>query len=154
LLQALDASRENASHFENVYSYWSSNINSYRDDDDCSRDYDSVDTLSYGSNGIPSLSTVSSCMSSEKNSICAKLTKMIMRRAEEEEAEFEEHQEHQQQQQQHLLQPKLLKFTNNGFSGCGCCGKSRGGSKSDNESVEVVAKTTATATAAIATTQQ
>lgn len=92
-MQALEATRANAAHFENIYSYWSWNIAPYcDDDDDCSRDYDSVDSTSYGSQGVPSLTTASSCQSSEKNSICAKIPKIMMRR--EEEPELEEHQEH------------------------------------------------------------
>jgi len=77
LLQALEISRASASHLENIYSYWSWNIVSYCDDCDVSRDYDSAKNTSFGSSDAPTLSTMSSCQSSQKSSICA--SKMMQR---------------------------------------------------------------------------
>lgn len=87
---ALEASRENSSHFENIYSYWSWNINSYCEEDDVSRDYDSVGNASlvsssHSQHDVPTLTTASSCYSTDKNiSICAKKPINMMRHQEEE----------------------------------------------------------------------
>lgn len=75
MLQALEISRIHASHFENMSSYWSWNVNSYCDNDvHCYRDYDSAKSgsfsnasslSSHGNNDVPTLTTASSCISVE-----------------------------------------------------------------------------------------
>lgn len=90
MLQALDIARANSTHFENVASYWSWNINSYCDDECTSQDQDTLSSspsfMSCGHQELLSLSNASTCFSSEKSSISS----VVPIISEEEEPEREE----------------------------------------------------------------
>ncbi|CDW78860.1 UNKNOWN [Stylonychia lemnae] len=149
LLQALEISRSSATHLENISSYWSYNILPYCDDCDVSRDYDSAKNTSFGSNqDIPSLSTLSSCHSSQKSTECASAMMRCF--------EMEPESEHFKLHDQHLLciQPQANKFicaqSNNKFSD-----RRRGTQGSWQVADKVVdVKTTKTVAASTLTTQQ
>lgn len=79
MLQALDISRNNSSHFENVASYWCWNIDGDCDDCGFTPELDSISNVSVDSSSrqeTPSLSTMSSCQSSENSSVKKSLPMM------------------------------------------------------------------------------
>ena len=67
-MQALETSRANAAHFEDIYTYWST-ISSYcgMNDSDCSRDRDSDCGKSLCEQSMPTLTTMSSSTSHNRD---------------------------------------------------------------------------------------
>jgi hypothetical protein len=113
LLQALEVSRATVSHFENIYCYWSWNIN--QEDEEYCRDCDSAASFNSTTHDIPSLTTASSEQSMTSSIVSTKSPTIItgvsitMRRQSEPEFAEREEEEHHQHLLE-LLQPKLLKF--------------------------------------------
>ena len=92
LLQAVEISRANATHFTNVASYWSWNVESYCAEDDCCKDCSS----SSSHHDLPSLTTTASsskCSVGDSKSPITIHGKSIMMMRRESEPEFEEAEE-------------------------------------------------------------